>query len=126
MWAAYGEYRTSKADLRNYDAAPKPFASVIVGDTLHTYPQKDDDPTPLYEGLVATLPYVSAEQERADLSNSWHIAITPFQTGPTRSLPRRRSPTIYTPTLPASGSGPTFASALVSSGYGEDHLGGGG
>jgi hypothetical protein len=126
MWEAYGEYQINQADLRNYDAAPKPFASVIVNDKLHTYPQKDDDPTPLYEGLVATLPYVSAGQERADLSNSWHIVITPFRTGPTRSLPRRRSLTIYTPTLPASGSGLTFASARVSSGYGEVHLGGGG
>jgi hypothetical protein len=126
MWGVYGEFWISKTDLRNYDAAPKPFASVIVGDMLHTYPQKDDDPTPLYEGLVATLPYVSAQQYSADSSNSWHIAITPSQREPTPSPPRRRSPTISILTLPALGSGPTSASAPASSGFDGGHLDGGG
>lgn len=52
--------RIHKADtLRNYDEAPKPFQTVFAGDNVFTFPAKGDDPTPLYEGLVATLPFVS-------------------------------------------------------------------
>lgn len=52
---------------RNYDSNPKPFARQVIGETLYTYPQRDDNPTPLYEELVATLPFVSCSCDDARL-----------------------------------------------------------
>lgn len=59
------EKRDDVGGLWNFDPAPKPFVSVAQRqpakgkEKVYIYPQSDDDPTPLYEGLVATLPGVS-------------------------------------------------------------------